>query len=95
MGDTTKGDQAFPGVSQVPQTALPWSCKEHIPYPGIPAKLLQVTAGIPIPVVWDTDTATFTPPCWDYFYLVLFSYGCTATTAGCLAKLQVPHEEGK
>lgn len=32
----------------------------------------QTPVGIPIPVIWDTDTATFTPPFFNfYFYLVM------------------------
>lgn len=87
---------------------VPWSYKDHIPYPGIPAKLLQVTASHPS--FWGTGTATFTPPLgllylviiiviivivMLLFLLFLFSYDHTATSAGCLAMPKVPHEERK
>lgn len=82
---------------------LPWSDKDHIPYPGIPAQLLQVTASHPS--FWDTGTTTFTHPL-GLFYLViiiamllfllfLLSYDHASTSAGCLAKPKVPHKEGK
>lgn len=83
MGDVPKGGWARPGVSQVPQTPLPWSYKEHIPHPGIPAKFL-----LSIPAEWDTDTATFPPSRWDYFYLVMVAL---PQLLGAFAKLKEPH----